>query len=195
MGITIDTICEAGKDTDYKLIDDEHDERQFQLLVPLVDGDPIEQAPEFLPMLDLVPLPAHGLAALVPLADSDASIDPSQSRSRNRMSEAEKLYLEDQSPTTSAGLVCPDKHTILIMIATGQASGSLSPEVTYEGARSHLRKTEKYFQQLAEAGKRDKNNGTKDKKKDKKAIEKDKKADTKKDKKVKKNDKASIDLD
>jgi hypothetical protein len=195
MGITIDTICEAGKDTDYKLIDDEHDERQFQLLVPLVDGDPIEQAPEFLPLLDLVPLPAHELDALVPLADSDASFGPSQSRSRNFLSEAEKCYLESQSPTTSVGLVCPDKYTIQTMIASGQAKGSLSPVVTYEGARSHLRKMEKYFEQLAEAGKKDKKKDTKDKKKDKKAIEKDKKADTKKDKKAMKKDKASIDLD
>jgi hypothetical protein len=195
MGITIDTICEAGKDTDYKLIDDEHDERQFQLLVPLVDGDPIEQAPEFLPMLDLVPLPAHELDALVPLAGSDASLDSPQSRSRNFMSEAEKLYLEAQSPTTSVGLVCPDKHTIMSMITTGQASGSLSAGVTYEGVRSHLRKTEKYFQMLAEAGKKDEKKDKKVKKKDKKATEKDKKADTKKDKKAMNKDKATIDLD
>jgi hypothetical protein len=124
MGITIDTIYEAGKDTDYRLLDDEHDERQFQLLVPLVDGDPIEQAPEFLPLLDFLQLPAHGLEALVPLADSDAPLDPPRSGSRNFMSEAEKLYLEAQSPTTSVGLVCPDKHTIMSMITTGQAAAA-----------------------------------------------------------------------
>jgi hypothetical protein len=164
MGITIENICEAGSGTDYKPIDDEHDERQFQLLVPLVDGDPIEPAPEFVPMLDLLPLPKHESDALVLVADSDASYDPSQSQSRNFMSEAEKLYLEARSPTTSAGLVCPDKHTILNMITDGKASGSLSPGVTYEGARSHLRNKEKHFQKLAEVYKKDKKKDTKDKK-------------------------------
>ncbi len=143
MGITIDTIYEAGKDTDYRLLDDEHDERQFQLLVPLVDGDPIEQAPEFLPLLDFLQLPAHGIDALVPLAGSDAPLDSPRSGSRKFMSEAEKLYLEAQSPTESVGLACPDRHRLMSMITTGQASGSLSAGVTYEGVRSHLRKTEK----------------------------------------------------
>jgi hypothetical protein len=195
MGITIENICEAGSGTDYKPIDDEHDERQFQLLVPLVDGDPIEPAPEFVPMLDRVPQPAHHSDAIVPLADSDASHDPSQSQSRHFMSETEKVYLEAGSPTTSAGLVCPDKHTIMNMLTDGKASGSLSSGVTYEGARSHLRKTEKHFQHLAEVYKKDKKKDKKDNKKDKKANEKVQKANTKKDKKTMKKDKASIDID
>ncbi len=194
MGITIDSIYEAGKDTDYKPIDDEHDELQFQLLVPLVDGDPIEPAPEFVPLLDLVPLPAPELPELdyVLVADSDASHGPSQSNSRHYMSEAEQLYLEAMSPTTGTGLVCPDKHTIMNMIADGKASCSLSPGVTYEGARSHLRKMEKHFQKLAEVDKKDKKKDQKDKKKDKKAKEKDKKADKKKDKRTMKKDRIHI---
>jgi hypothetical protein len=197
MGITIDNIYEAGKDTDYKPIDDEHDELQFQLLVPLVDGDPIEPAPEFVPLLDLVPLPAPELPELdyVLVADSDASHGPPQSQSRHYMSDAEKLYLEASSPTTVTGLVCPDKHTIMNMVTDGKASGSLSPGVTVDGARSHLRRMEKHFQKPVEVYKKDKKKDQKDKKKDKKANEKGKKADKDKGTTTMKKDKVGINLD
>ncbi len=72
------------------------------------------------------------------------------------MSEAEQLYLEAMSPTPGTGLVCPDKHPIMNMIADGKASRSLSPGVTYEGARSHLRPMHKHFQKFAEVDKKDK---------------------------------------
>jgi hypothetical protein len=75
------------------------------------------------------------------LSDVMAAPPAPSAQCRNFLSDAEKKYVESQSPKDSNGcLMVPDKQSLLLIISEGKANGIVHPGSTYEGIRSHLRK-------------------------------------------------------
>ena len=62
---------------------------------------------------------------------------------RHFLTDAEKQFLLSQSPKTSFGCtLCPDKQAVQAIVEGGISENKLNATVTYEGARSFLRKAQ-----------------------------------------------------
>ena len=148
MGITIDSLFKKGDELTSLVSDEiEEDEDVFQIVA--VENDSFEAAPGFVPVVmpvlsDLIRLPAPPSVPATPSGEPGATAASPRSSGKKYLKDFDEKYLEAQSPRTSYGvLIVPTKDIIEKMLEDGVAIGALSPDLTYEGVRSHLRKTAK----------------------------------------------------